>query len=91
MVGTGMTREKLERIAAASRTGGNVRRRHKAVRKTSEPEDTKLQGTFRKMGMTPIDVNEVDITMESGDVIRFTNSKVCKSFDLISSLLCLLY
>merc|ERR1711991_696449 len=52
MVGTGMTREKLQKMAELSRVGG-VRRTHKAVRKgAATGEDAKLAAGLKKMGVS---------------------------------------
>merc|ERR1711991_763137 len=68
MVGTGMTREKLQKMAELSRVGG-VRRTHKAVRKgAATGEDAKLAAGLKKMG--------VSLIMDNGTVVQFENPKV---------------
>eukprot|EP01063_Lacrimia_lanifica_P022557 TRINITY_DN300_c0_g2_i4.p3 TRINITY_DN300_c0_g2~~TRINITY_DN300_c0_g2_i4.p3 ORF type:complete len:130 (+),score=74.12 TRINITY_DN300_c0_g2_i4:62-451(+) len=76
MVGTGMTREKLEKMAQVARVGG-VRRRHKAVRKSHSEVDTKLQQNLKKLGVSPIaDIEEVNFVMENGTVMHFAHPRV---------------
>eukprot|EP00754_Rhynchopus_humris_P036324 Rhum_TRINITY_DN18474_c0_g1::Rhum_TRINITY_DN18474_c0_g1_i1::g.167282::m.167282/K01527/EGD1, BTF3; nascent polypeptide-associated complex subunit beta len=76
MVGTGMTREKLEKMAAASRVGG-VRRTHKAVRKSNSGEDSKLQQNLKKMGVSQIaEIEEVNLIMDNGTVVHFDHPRV---------------
>eukprot|EP01064_Diplonema_japonicum_P028710 TRINITY_DN4473_c0_g1_i2.p1 TRINITY_DN4473_c0_g1~~TRINITY_DN4473_c0_g1_i2.p1 ORF type:complete len:130 (+),score=54.39 TRINITY_DN4473_c0_g1_i2:55-444(+) len=76
MVGTGMTREKLQKMAEVARVGG-VRRRHKAARKVTSGEDSKLQQNLKKLGVSQIaDIEEVNLIMEDGSVIHFNHPKV---------------
>eukprot|EP01065_Artemidia_motanka_P035379 TRINITY_DN432_c0_g1_i1.p2 TRINITY_DN432_c0_g1~~TRINITY_DN432_c0_g1_i1.p2 ORF type:complete len:129 (+),score=47.18 TRINITY_DN432_c0_g1_i1:91-477(+) len=73
-----MTREKLDRMAEVVRSGGGVRRRHKAVRKSAtSAEDTKLQHNLKRLGVSPIgDIEEVNLIMDNGTVIHFDAPKV---------------
>ncbi|KAJ9456328.1 Nascent polypeptide-associated complex subunit beta [Diplonema papillatum] len=76
MVGTGMTREKLEKMAEISRVGG-VRRKHKAPRKTLSSDDSKLQNGLKKLGVSQIpDIEEVNFIMENGTILHFGSPKV---------------
>ncbi|KAJ9442247.1 Basic transcription factor 3 [Diplonema papillatum] len=76
MVGTGMTREKLEKMAEISRVGG-VRRKHKAPRKTLSSDDSKLQNGLKKLGVSQIpDIEEVSFIMENGTILHFESPKV---------------
>eukprot|EP00659_Diplonema_papillatum_P008350 gene8350-12874_t len=75
MVGTGMTREKLEKMAEISRVGG-VRRKHKAPRKTLSSDDSKLQNGLKKLGVSQIpDIEEVNFIMENGTILHFGSPK----------------
>eukprot|EP01013_Petalomonas_cantuscygni_P039921 TRINITY_DN71570_c0_g1_i1.p2 TRINITY_DN71570_c0_g1~~TRINITY_DN71570_c0_g1_i1.p2 ORF type:complete len:131 (+),score=41.79 TRINITY_DN71570_c0_g1_i1:3-395(+) len=71
-----MTREKLQKMAEVARVGG-VRRTHKAARKTTSGEDSKLQQNLKKLGVSQIaDIEEVNLIMEDGTVIHFSNPRV---------------
>eukprot|EP01065_Artemidia_motanka_P035380 TRINITY_DN432_c0_g1_i2.p3 TRINITY_DN432_c0_g1~~TRINITY_DN432_c0_g1_i2.p3 ORF type:complete len:126 (+),score=48.32 TRINITY_DN432_c0_g1_i2:67-444(+) len=77
MVGTGMSREKLDRMAAVVRSSGGVRRRHKAARRPVSAEDSKLQQNLKKLGVSQIgDIEEVNLIMDNGTVIQFQAPKV---------------
>merc|ERR1711990_242174 len=70
---------KLQAMAQASRTGGkgSVRRKKKVVHKTTTTDDKRLQNTLKRLGINSIPaIEEVNLFMESGEVIHFTNPKV---------------
>merc|ERR1711865_144197 len=70
---------KLARLQASVRTGGKgtVRRKKKVVHKTTTTDDKRLQNTLRRLGINSIPaIEEVNLFMESGEVIHFTNPKV---------------
>merc|ERR1712025_1151362 len=70
---------KLQAMAQASRTGGkgSVRRKKKVVHKTTTTDDKRLQNTLKRLGINSIPaIVEVNLFMESGEVIHFTNPKV---------------
>merc|ERR1711937_595073 len=70
---------KLQAMAQASRTGGKgtVRRKKKVVHKTTTTDDKRLQNTLKRLGINSIPaIEEVNLFMESGEVIHFTNPKV---------------
>eukprot|EP00995_Heteronema_vittatum_P007555 NODE_2702_length_753_cov_1365.803977_g1895_i0.p2 GENE.NODE_2702_length_753_cov_1365.803977_g1895_i0~~NODE_2702_length_753_cov_1365.803977_g1895_i0.p2 ORF type:complete len:139 (-),score=62.41 NODE_2702_length_753_cov_1365.803977_g1895_i0:266-682(-) len=74
-----VTREQLERMAAASRTGGkgSVRRTKKVQHRTNAADDKKLQASLKKLGVSPIgDIEEVNLIMDNGNVIHFSHPKV---------------
>merc|ERR1711937_385877 len=70
---------KLQAMAQASRTGGKgtVRRKKKVVHKTTTTDDKRLQNTLKRLGINSIPaIEEVNLFMESGEVIHFSNPKV---------------
>merc|ERR1739847_23184 len=70
---------KLARLQASVRTGGkgSVRRKKKVVHKTTTTDDKRLQNTLKRLGINSIPaIEEVNLFMESGEVIHFTNPKV---------------
>jgi len=72
--------EKLKKMAGgeAVRTGGkgSVRRKKKAVHKTTTTDDKRLQNTLKRLGVNTIPgIEEVNI-FKDDDVIHFTNPKV---------------
>eukprot|EP00250_Pteridium_aquilinum_P006720 c16580_g1_i1 orf=159-623(+) len=73
-----MNREKLMKMASAVRTGGKgtVRRKKKAVHKTTTTDDKRLQNTLKRLGVNAIPgIEEVNI-FKDDTVIHFTNPKV---------------
>jgi len=65
-------------MAGAVRTGGKgtVRRKKKAVHKTTSTDDKRLQGTLKRLGVNTIPgIEEVNI-FKGEDVIHFLNPKV---------------
>ncbi|XP_057815224.1 basic transcription factor 3 isoform X1 [Cryptomeria japonica] len=73
-----MDREKLMKMAGAVRTGGKgtVRRKKKAVHKTTTTDDKRLQSTLKRIGVTNIPaIEEVNI-FKDDYVIHFANPKV---------------
>merc|ERR1712137_1170287 len=73
-----MNREKLMKMAGAVRTGGkgSVRRKKKAVHKTTTTDDKRLQSTLKRIGVNAIPgIEEVNI-FKDDTVIHFTNPKV---------------
>eukprot|EP00271_Cylindrocystis_brebissonii_P010689 TRINITY_DN26997_c0_g1_i1.p1 TRINITY_DN26997_c0_g1~~TRINITY_DN26997_c0_g1_i1.p1 ORF type:complete len:168 (+),score=57.97 TRINITY_DN26997_c0_g1_i1:157-660(+) len=73
-----MNREKLMKMAAAVRTGGkgSVRRKTKAVRKSTSTDDKRLQSTLKRLGVNTIPaIEEVNIFKDE-TVIHFINPKV---------------
>ena len=74
-----MTREKLEEMAAAIRTGGkgSVRRTVKVHHKPAGGDDKKVQGTLKKLGVTPVnDIDEAVFVKNDGSGMVFKNPKV---------------
>ncbi|KAL8144392.1 hypothetical protein V2J09_017424 [Rumex salicifolius] len=74
----GMNRDKLMKMAGAVRTGGkgSVRRKKKAVHKTTTTDDKRLQSTLKRIGVNSIPaIEEVNI-FKDDEVIQFTNPKV---------------
>merc|ERR1711865_778616 len=70
---------KLARLQASVRIGGKgtVRRKKKVVHKTTTTDDKRLQNTLKRLGINSIPaIEEVNLFMESGEVIHFTNPKV---------------
>jgi hypothetical protein len=66
--------EQLKKAAALVRTGGpgSVRRKFKAVRKTSTADDVKIQQVLRKFNLNKIpDVSEVNFILENGSAMSF--------------------
>ncbi|XP_051140473.1 basic transcription factor 3-like [Andrographis paniculata] len=73
-----MNVEKLQKMAGSVRTGGKgtVRRKKKAVHKTTTTDDKRLQSTLKRIGVNAIPaIEEVNIFKEDV-VIQFTNPKV---------------
>ncbi|KAL9267915.1 Basic transcription factor 3-like protein [Drosera capensis] len=73
-----MNREKLIKMAGAVRTGGkgSVRRKKKAVHKTTTTDDKRLQSTLKRIGVNTIPaIEEVNI-FQDDVVIQFINPKV---------------
>ncbi|KAJ4834555.1 hypothetical protein Tsubulata_023718 [Turnera subulata] len=73
-----MNREKLMKMAGAVRTGGkgSVRRKKKAVHKTTTTDDKRLQSTLKRIGVNAIPaIEEVNI-FKDDIVIQFLNPKV---------------
>ncbi|XP_057855391.1 nascent polypeptide-associated complex subunit beta [Cryptomeria japonica] len=73
-----MDREKLMKMAGAVRTGGKgtVRRKKKAVHKTTTTDDKRLQSTLKRLGVSSIPaIEEVNIFKDEM-VIHFVNPKV---------------
>ncbi|KAL0424888.1 UNVERIFIED_CONTAM: Nascent polypeptide-associated complex subunit beta [Sesamum radiatum] len=73
-----MNVEKLMKMAGSVRTGGKgtVRRKKKAVHKTTTTDDKRLQSTLKRIGVNAIPaIEEVNIFKEDV-VIQFINPKV---------------
>ncbi|XP_073003466.1 nascent polypeptide-associated complex subunit beta-like [Typha latifolia] len=73
-----MDREKLMKMAGAVRTGGkgSMRRKKKAVHKTTTTDDKRLQSTLKRIGVNAIPaIEEVNI-FKDDLVIQFLNPKV---------------
>merc|ERR1712139_280581 len=73
-----MNPEKLAKMAAQVRTGGkgSVRRKKKAIHKTTTTDDKRLQNTLKRLGVNTIPgIEEVNIFKDE-TVIHFTNPKV---------------
>lgn len=73
-----MNREKLMKMAGAVRTGGkgSMRRKKKAVHKTTTTDDKRLQSTLKRIGVNAIPaIEEVNI-FKDDVVIQFINPKV---------------
>merc|ERR1711865_227412 len=69
----------LARLQASVRIGGkgSVRRKKKGVHKTTTTDDKRLQNTLKRLGINSIPaIEEVNLFMDSGEVIHFTNPKV---------------
>merc|ERR1712072_130802 len=69
----------LARLQASVRIGGKgtVRRKKKVVHKTTTTDDKRLQNTLKRLGISSIPaIEEVNLFMESGEVIHFVNPKV---------------
>jgi len=74
-----MNTAKLNKLAAQVRTGGkgSVRRKKKAVHKTTTTDDKRLQSTLKRLGVNNIPgIEEVNLFKEDGTVIHFNNPKV---------------
>ncbi|GMP68009.1 hypothetical protein CsSME_00027780 [Camellia sinensis var. sinensis] len=72
-----MNVEKLMKMAGAVRTGGkgSMRRKKKAVHKTTTTDDKRLQSTLKRIGVNAIPaIEEVNI-FKDDVVIQFTNPK----------------
>merc|ERR1712164_76660 len=71
---------KLQAMAAANgaRGKGQVRRKKKVVHKNvNAADDKRLQNTLKKLGINTIPaIEEVNLFMESGEVIHFNQPKV---------------
>ncbi|KAI7753084.1 hypothetical protein M8C21_011653 [Ambrosia artemisiifolia] len=73
-----MNVEKLMKMAGAVRTGGkgSMRRKKKAVHKTTTTDDKRLQSTLKRIGVNSIPaIEEVNI-FKDDVVIQFLNPKV---------------
>ncbi|XP_008809948.1 basic transcription factor 3-like [Phoenix dactylifera] len=73
-----MDRDRLMKMAGAVRTGGkgSVRRKKKAVHKTTTTDDKRLQSTLKRIGVNVIPaIEEVNI-FKDDHVIQFLNPKV---------------
>ncbi|XP_073065457.1 nascent polypeptide-associated complex subunit beta-like [Primulina eburnea] len=73
-----MNVDKLKKMAGSVRTGGKgtMRRKKKAVHKTTTTDDKRLQSTLKRIGVNAIPaIEEVNIFKEDV-VIQFTNPKV---------------
>merc|ERR1712146_530994 len=71
--------EKLAKMAAQVRTGGkgSVRRKKKAIHKTTTTDDKRLQNTLKRLGVNNIPgIEEVNLFKDNGTVIHFNNPKV---------------
>merc|ERR1712216_648569 len=69
----------LARLQASVRIGGkgSVRRKKKVVHKTTTTDDKRLQNTLKRLGINSIPaIEEVNLFMDSGEVVHFTNPKV---------------
>merc|ERR1711869_144575 len=69
----------LARLQAQVRIGGkgSVRRKKKVVHRMNSTDDKRLQNTLKRLGINSIPaIEEVNLFMESGEVIHFTNPKV---------------
>jgi nascent polypeptide-associated complex subunit beta len=74
-----MNQTKLKKLAEQVRTGGkgSVRRKKKAIHKTTTTDDKKLQSTLKRLGVNNIPgIEEVNLFKEDGSVIHFVNPKV---------------
>jgi len=74
-----MNPAKLQKLAQQVRTGGkgSVRRKKKAVHKTTTTDDKRLQSTLKRLGVNNIPgIEEVNLFKEDGTVIHFNNPKV---------------
>lgn len=70
--------EKLKKLAGSVRMGGKgtMRRKHKAVHKTTSNDDKRLDSTVKRLGVQPIPgIEEVNIFQEDS-VIHYTNPTV---------------
>lgn len=73
-----MDRDKLMKMAGAVRTGGkgSMRRKKKAVHKTTTTDDKRLQSTLKRLGVNTIPgIEEVNI-IKDDSIINFQNPKV---------------
>lgn len=74
-----MNPEKLAKMAAQVRTGGkgSVRRKKKAIHKTTTTDDKRLQNTLKRLGVNNIPaIEEVNLFKQNGQVIHFSGPKV---------------
>lgn len=73
-----MNAEKLAKMATQVRTGGkgSVRRKKKAIHKTTTTDDKRLQNTLKRLGVNNIPaIEEVNLFKDNGTVIHFNNPK----------------
>ena len=75
-----MNQKKLEQLRKNTdqvRTGGagSQRRKKKAVRKNASGDDKKLQLILKRNGCNQIQVDEVNIIKQDGNVIQFKNPR----------------
>ena len=73
-----MNAEKLAKMASQVRTGGkgSVRRKKKAIHKTTTTDDKRLQNTLKRLGVNNIPaIEEVNLFKDNGTVIHFNNPK----------------
>ena len=69
---------KLKRMAAGVRTGGkgSVRRKKKAVHKSTPTDDKRLQSTLKRLPLNQLPgIEEVNIFKDNGTVINFQQPK----------------
>jgi len=74
-----MDTAKLAKMAGAVRTGGKgtMRRKKKAVHKTTSTDDKRLQNTLKRLGVNTIPgIEEVNIFKDNNEVVHFVNPKV---------------
>lgn len=73
-----MDRDKLMKMASAVRTGGKgtVRRKKKAVHKTTSTDDKRLQNTLKRLGVNTIPAVEEVHIVKDDQIIHFMNPKV---------------
>merc|ERR1712060_852308 len=74
-----MNPEKLAKMAEQVRTGGkgSVRRKKKAIHKTTTTDDKRLQNTLKRLGVNNIPaIEEVNLFKDNGTVIHFNNPKL---------------
>jgi len=72
-------RSAFAKLAAQVRTGGkgSVRRKKKAIHKTTTTDDKRLQNTLKRLGVNNIPaIEEVNLFKDNGPVIHFNNPKV---------------
>ena len=68
-----------ELLQASVRTGGkgSVRRKKKAVHKTTTTDDKRLQNTLKRLSVNNIPaIEEVNLFKDNGSVIHFASPKV---------------
>lgn len=73
-----MKAAQLEKLAASVRTGGkgSVRRKHKAVHKTTGSDDKRIQQSLKSLHVNPISgIEEVIIQKNDDTIIKFQNPK----------------
>lgn len=74
-----MNVERLQKMAGVVRTGGKgtVRRKKKAVHKTTSTDDKRLQSTLKRLGVNTIPgIEEVLLINNDGSALQFNNPKV---------------
>ncbi|KAK9795230.1 hypothetical protein WJX73_007479 [Symbiochloris irregularis] len=74
-----MDSERLKKMAGAVRTGGKgtMRRKKKAVHKTTSTDDKRLQSTLKRLGVNTIPgIEEVNLFQADGTVVHFSSPKV---------------